>query len=125
LEELWWVCLSIFLGSAGGYFNILLTNEGFISPYRFKDEDNRKRTSLGSWRELILGGGAGFVSCIIAISTSEPTIWTIILYALLTGISGGSYLEKLANTYVASRVMAYNKELDKLEQDNSTKGGDQ
>ncbi|WP_156288195.1 hypothetical protein [Oceanobacillus salinisoli] len=125
MEEFLWVCLSIILGITGGYFNILLSDEGFISPYEFKDKDNRTRLSPGSWRELILGGGAGFISCIIAISTSEPTIWTIILYSIFAGISGGSYLEKLANTYVAARINEYNKELDKLEQENSSKGGEE
>ncbi|KIL34223.1 hypothetical protein SD71_21495 [Cohnella kolymensis] len=120
--EFAWLLLSIFLGSIGGYLNILLSNEGYLKPYKFKDKDGRERTSRGSQREIILGAAAGCISCVIAISTSEPTIWTIILYSLLAGISGGSYLNKLVERNTQARINEYNKQLDEAEEKISERG---
>lgn len=65
--------------------------------------------------EVVLGAAAGFVSCVISIATSEPTVWTIILYAILTGISGGSYLNKLAEKHTHTAIIDYNRQLDDME----------
>jgi uncharacterized membrane protein len=122
MQESLWVLLSIALGFLGGYFNVLIKDEGFVDPYKYEDKDGRTRRFPGSWRELMLGSGAGLVSCAIAIATSKPTIWTIILYAILAGISGGSYLERMVEKNVTSKINQLNQELDKLEQEDIKKG---
>ncbi|WP_199621857.1 hypothetical protein [Paenibacillus alkalitolerans] len=114
-DQVIWVILSLIIGAFGGYLNTLLSSEGFLPPYIFEDENQRQRWSIGSWREVVLGAAAGFVSCVISIATSEPTIWTIVLYAILTGISGGSYLNKLAEKHTNTAIIDYNRRLDDME----------